>query len=436
MSKVVVLSADALVHEDMETLSQQPNFKKYISNRKNGGYAFVERVKSIYPTITYPCHATMCTGLYPNRHGIEGNLIFEATTHSHPWKWFHDELEGVPDIFTAAKKAGKTTAAVFWPITGNHPDIDYLINEYWSQSEGDSIEDVFRRSGSSEELMEIVIKNQPLLEGHQRQHPLCDQFVISCAADILRTYKPDLMMIHPADVDGARHKYGVFNDKVTQSVLDTDHYIGQLCQALEEAGTLDETDFFLVSDHGQMDIKRIVNVNVLLQEAGFIKIDEKGEITDWDAYCLSGGMSALVFFKDPDDVQKIREVKALLDHYKEEGVYGFSEVMTTEETNEKYHLDGKFKLVLETDGFTSFGDSPVRPLVRNFDPSDYRYGRATHGYFPELGPWPVLYCSGPDIKDGAMLKTADLVDEAPTLAEVLGVQLTDTDGRVLSELLK
>ena len=67
--KMIVLSADALVHEDMEELSAMPNFRKYLA-----GGAAIKRVKSIYPTITYPCHTTMATGCFPDRHGIPGNL--------------------------------------------------------------------------------------------------------------------------------------------------------------------------------------------------------------------------------------------------------------------------------------------------------------------------------------------------------------------------
>ena len=67
--KLIVLSADALVFEDVEDLKNMPNYRKYLE-----GGCRVERVRSIYPTITYPCHTTMCTGVWPEKHGIYGNL--------------------------------------------------------------------------------------------------------------------------------------------------------------------------------------------------------------------------------------------------------------------------------------------------------------------------------------------------------------------------
>ena len=76
------------------------------------------------------------------------------------------------------------------------------------------------------------------------------------------------------------------------------------------------------------------------------------------------------------------------------------------------------------------------PIVRNEDISDYRYGRATHGHLPHKGPQPTLFAFGPDFKAGARLERARLIDEAPTVAALLGAEMPWAKGRVLSELLK
>ena len=57
---VIVVSVDALVYEDLETLSRLSAFRSIWSRT-----ARVNRVHSVYPTITYPCHSTMQTGLIP-----------------------------------------------------------------------------------------------------------------------------------------------------------------------------------------------------------------------------------------------------------------------------------------------------------------------------------------------------------------------------------
>ena len=83
MKKLIVLSADALVEEDMEYLETLPNFKKYLA----GGVG-VRKVHSVYPTITYPCHTTMITGVYPDSHKVTGNLeLHPGRTSDLPWKW-------------------------------------------------------------------------------------------------------------------------------------------------------------------------------------------------------------------------------------------------------------------------------------------------------------------------------------------------------------
>lgn len=423
--KLIVLSADALVAEDMEYFKTLPNFQKYLS-----GGACAKTVKTCYPTITYPAHTTIATGVYPDRHCVLGNDDFDPYTTARPWKWFHSSVHA-PDIFSVCKRAGLTTAAVFWPCTGNHPDIDYLIDEYWAQGEGDTSREAFIRSGSDARTLKIIDRHVGSLV--DRKHPIADEFVISCAADIIREYAPDLIMIHPANIDAYRHGNGLFNDAVTRGIDETDRWLGMLLSAADDAGTLENTNVVLLSDHGQLEIKRIIKPNVLLADAGFIELDADGKIKHAKAYVHSGGMSALCYVYDKSCYN---ELYNYLIHLRDEGIYGFSEVIPESEAREKYRLGGDFAFALETDGYTSFSDDCRRPLVRAFSNADYRLGRATHGYLPDKGPQPVFCAKGPAFLDSASLDRIDAVDEAPTFARILGTEMSDVDGRVLTELLK
>ena len=427
--KLIVLSADALVHDDMAELCEMPNFKKYLS-----GGSCIKKVRSIYPTITYPCHVTISTGVYPDRHGIPGNLKspYKYIKNPIPWIWEREYVK-VPDIFDAAKANGLTTAAVFWPVTGNHPNIDYLIDEYWTQYPGQKLEDAFAEMGTQECVIPIIQKNAHLM--HERKHPYCDDFMVSCAADMIRQFKPDLIMIHPANIDGTRHGNGTFGKHITQALIDTDRYIGMLMEAAEEAGVMDETSFVLTSDHGQMDIKRVININVLLADAGLIRPTDDPTEPEWDAWCQSGGMSGCVYLRDKDNKEIYDKVYSLLKHLCDEGIYGISRVFTAEEAISEEHYGGDFSFVIETDNYTSFGDKYVRPLVTGADNEDYRKGRATHGYLPRKGPTPVFYVNGPAFKKGGVIEEGRLVDEAPTMAAVLGITMPDTDGHAVSELI-
>jgi len=423
-SKLIVLSADALVSDDMELFKTLPNFKKYLA-----GGACVKTVKTCYPTITYPAHTSLATGVYPDRHGITGNDVYYPEPVKRPWVWFHKYVKA-KDIFTYAKEAGKTTAGVFWPVTGNHPDIDYLIDEYWTQGEDDTRRAAFERSGTSPEIMKIV--DRYVDTGWvERSHPGADIFVISCAADIIREYSPDLIMIHPANIDGYRHGNGLFNEAVNKGIRETDEWLGQLCRAAEDAGQLQNTNIVLVSDHGQLEKKRSVKYNVLLADAGFLKVED-GKIVEMKAYVRSGGMAAYCYVYDKKEKDNVYNY---LCHLRDEGIYGVSEVLTEAEAREKHRLGGEFDFVLETDGYTAFSEGIERPLTASYESDDYRLGKATHGYMPDKGPQPVFYAKGPDFKNGAELERCNIVDEAPTFARILGTEMKDVDGRVLTELL-
>ena len=427
--KLIVLSADALVYEDVEQLRKMPNYSKYLE-----GGCRVKKVRSIYPTITYPCHTTMCTGVWPEKHGVLGNYELNPGVEYTAWKWFKDSTKWNEDIFTAAKRAGLKTAAIFWPVTGNHPDIDYLIDEYWPQPGDSNMREVFRRAGSSEEMLDII---EDQLHGCViRTHPDTDDFCMRCAREIILNYQPDLLMIHPGNVDSYRHRNGLFNDRVFKGVEETDRFIGELMAAVEEAGLADCTNFVLTSDHGQIDIKRVMSPNVLLAEAGLIDVDAEGNIADWKAFCQSGGTSAIVYLKDSNDKETYDKAWQVLSEAAENGKYGFEKVFTRMEVKEQEHLDGDFAFVLETDGITSFGENVSGPLISNFDFEDYRYGKATHGHLPDKGPQPIFSAKGPAFRENVTIERANLVDEAPTYARVLGVELKDADGRVIEEFVR
>ena len=92
--------------------------------------------------------------------------------------------------------------------------------------------------------------------------------------------------------------------------------------------------------------------------------------------------------------------------------------------------------MLESDGYTSFAEDYKRPMVKALDLSDYRFGRATHGHNPDKGPQPVFFAFGPAIKEGVQLERRPTVDEAPTYAKVLGVEMPWADGKPIDEILK
>ena len=433
MKKLIVISADAMVDADLPLLFEQPVFKDIMPR-----LSLMEKVRTIYPTVTYPAHTSMASGAYPDRHGVTSNEEREpGMTGVLPWCWFHRSSK-VKDIFDAAHEAGYTTAAVYWPVTGNHPGIDYLIDEYWPQDENDTLVEAFRRAGSSEEVIKKVIEGN-IQGARMRYHPESDEMGKRFVVAMIREFRPDVLFFHPANIDHSRHATGLFSEDVSQSVVDTATWLGEIIQATKDAGVYEETNFVLMSDHGQMNVNRVIHPNVLLADNGLIKLGENGEPVSWDAFAHSVGMASYVYLRKGADDELRQRVYKLLKHLAEEGIYGFNEVFTRDEIDEKERLSDDFEFVLETDGYTSFGQRLTRPLVTNYgDPknNDYRLGHATHGYLPDKGPQPVFMAWGPDFVPGLRLERRPIVDIPCTLAKLLGVELPDADGSAIDELIR
>lgn len=437
MSKhLIVASIDAMVFEDLEYCKTLPDFWKIMN-----GASIIERVMTIYPSVTHPVHATLITGNPAGVTGAVNNSIFnpEAPDKGNGiWYNFMNQMK-CETIFHAAKRAGLTTASSSWPMTSGGQDvIDYLVpcalNADFVGFEDNPI-DAYRNLGAQECVVPIIEEAIKRFT-HENKHPEVDEFQAYCSAEIIKRFKPNLLLTHPSYVDNQRHAGGAFGEKVNNALRETDRWLGMMLDAVKEAGIEKETDFVFLSDHGQINITRTISPNVYLADEGYIKLDENGNIKEWLAFSKSTGASAHVYLKNPDDKKLYGEVYKLLSDMAEEGIYGFERVYTTDEVKEKYNLYGDFSFVLETDGYTSFGEWVTRPSVRGFDLSDYRFGKGTHGHEPHKGPQPPFVAKGPSFKENVVLPTGSILDHAPTLAAVLGLELPEAMGKPVYEILK
>ena len=432
--RLLILSMDAMVGEDLEYLAQKPNFSRLFAHS-----AQVQRVCTIYPSITYPAHTAIITGCRVGKHGILDNNPWNTTGINDGWNIHYKDVQ-VEDLFAAAKRQGYSTAAVYWPVTANNPNIDYNINEYTPGiMPGYDIEEALMRTGADEKTMEVVRENLFRLPTGSRaelgivRETTYDDFLTGCACSLIRKYQPELLLMHNSMLDTARHRYGVFHEKVKPCLDLTDEWLGQVMQALEDVNLLEETNFVLVSDHGQLDFARRMRLNTKFVRDGLITTDENNVITAWKAFTKSAGMSAYVYLSDPAYED---EVYAYLKGLAAEGVWGFETIRTRCEAARDYGLDGDFAFIVETDGYTAFADAWKEPITNPRDYSDYRLGNATHGYEPEKGPQPVLVARGPAFREDVTISNANIIDEAPTFARVMGAEMPHAQGKCLEQLLK
>ncbi|MDO4487666.1 MAG: alkaline phosphatase family protein [Eubacteriales bacterium] len=432
MKKLIVISADALVFEDLELLKDTP----VIGHMMREG-AIVKRLRSVYPTVTYVNHTSMRTGCYPAKHGIVCNYKNAPGADPVPWNFYNDAVK-CPDLFDAAKAAGYTTASISWPVTGNHKNVDYLVDEIWpldlnGENGPQPFLDEYTKSGTPDWLLEVISQNVELRMA--RRQPDTAWFSTLTACSVIRDYNPDLLMLHIANIDTLRHDNGVFNDTVSETVRLTDDLVREIVTAVKANGLLDFTDFVITSDHGQIDVDRQVLPNVIMRDAGLIDVDAEGKVTAWKAWSYEdGGTSAPIVINpslsdEEKDAVRLKVYKLFKDRI-EAGDSGIEKIFKKEEILEEENLAGEFDFWLETDGHTYFdltwtGEESIRPAHK----------KGSHGHLPDKGPMSTFIGFGPSFKKGAVIEAAQIVDTAPTYAKILGIDLPDADGHALMGIL-
>ena len=113
---LVVISIDGL-QPDYVTAADSyrakiPNLRRFL---KDG--AFADGVEGVIPTVTYPSHTTLITGVWPAKHGILANTTFDPRRENKEgWYWYAEDIR-VPTLWDAAREAGMTTASIQWPVS-------------------------------------------------------------------------------------------------------------------------------------------------------------------------------------------------------------------------------------------------------------------------------------------------------------------------------
>lgn len=430
MSKLIVLSIDSLFDEDMDFLRTLPNFKKLM---EKAAYS-KDGMRSVYPSFTYPAHASIITGTTPDRHGIYHNEKLDVGNPAPEWFWYHKDLK-VETCLDAAKRAGLTTASVGWPCMCACPNVDYLVPEIWPRGWEDDPRPIFETAASTDEATWKII-NRHLHKLRRTKQPFMDHVMIGCACDILRIHKPDIMFIHVAHLDHTRHANGIQNPMVEQAIIANDDWLGRLMEATMDAGTYEETNFAVISDHGHLPVRQVLNPNVYLVEAGLISLDESGNISSWKAYCNSTSLSCQVVMKDPNDTDTRAKLERVLYDLRNDLSSGVESVFTKVECEREMHLTGNFEYVLEGRNATSFGNAWTGPKMVTPDNSDYKFSVASHGHMPHKGPQPVFIIAGPDVKERAVIQRRTIMDEAPTFAAMLHFDMPQATGHAMLDILK
>lgn len=411
MSKYLILiSIDALNAKDHAIFKHLPLFQDFIENG-----AYFPKVAPIYPSLTYPCHTSIITGMPPKVHGIFNNEIPEPEkAPKHDWFWYEKDIKA-PTLFDAAYSAGLNSAAVLYPVMAGSTSITYNFPEIFSNT-GESQLSLFWKTGSRSLLFD-ALRHAPKTKGIEQ--PYLDNFASALFKDILRKKKPRLAALHLTELDAARHHHGVFSAQAKTALLSAAKRVEEIIWLTKQMGIYPETTFAVFGDHGFQDYQTAISFNRLLKDLGFLQTDEQGHITRWKVYGANADGSLQLYLHDPQDVKLQSQVEILLDALLCLPEKPFKACYTRAEADLRFQLSGPFSYVLEAnDGYAFVQDildhylTPVNQI-----PGSYV---ATHGFLPtQPNLKTALLLKGPEIRHHLHLQEISLLDEAPTFAKIL-----------------
>lgn len=391
-----------------------PNLRQLL---REGTHA--RAVTGVMPTVTYPSHTTLVTGVSPARHGIITNTTFDPLGKNQDgWYWYADDIR-VETLWDVATKAGLVTSAVDWPVTvGAH--LTWNIAQVWRANTPDDAK-----------LSRVVSTPGLLKEAEKAIGPWQSGYAYEVADDrkkaafdvwMIEAKKPRLHFAYFSGLDEEQHESAPYTPKVFATLEQIDALVGEVRAAAERAGG-GRAIVAVVSDHGHSTTDKELHLNEALREAHLMWLDGKGKVTDWRAFAWLAGGSAGIFIKDPADEDARKAVAQVIETLRGDPSHPIAHVYKGDEIR----LTGGFAgadFVVSVAGNYRLGGSLDGKVLRPGIP------RGTHGHAPDLADMDSsFFIAGPGIPAGLDLGRIDMRDVAPTLAGRLGLDLPAAEGR-------
>jgi arylsulfatase A-like enzyme len=246
-----------------------------------------------------------------------------------------------------------------------------------------------------------------------------DRFATAAAVRIIRTETPNLLVIHLMQTDAAQHADGPGSPAARTAYERVDFHVGEIIRAAEDAGIRARTTFVITGDHGFSRVHSLFQPNVVLRQAGLLKTDGKGAITEWQA--VLHGMA--IVGHEPQPPGLARRVLALFEELAQTTHKGLFRVIGREELDQRGAYPGALMFFEPAEGYY---------LSDGFDQDTFLVGttrRGAHGFLPtEPRMFTGLIVAGAGIRAGVPLPSVRQVDIAPTIATLLGFPMPDIDG--------
>jgi predicted AlkP superfamily pyrophosphatase or phosphodiesterase len=379
----------------------------------------------VNPTVTWPNHTSMVTGVTPSRHGVLFNGILMrppgGQPRIEPWR-DKKEMVRAPTLYDVAHQKGMTTAQVDWVAILNAPTITWQFEER-PDPKGTIARELVKGGVISEEDLASFASKNILYRDH---------IWTEAATHILRQHRPNLLLFHLLNLDSTQHRYGPRTPAAMTTMTQLDGQVAKVVATLEQTGLMASTTLFVVSDHGFKTVKRQIRPNAALLKAGLITAQD-GKVAKTEAYVVPEGGTAMVYVTVPDEsgaiLGRVRQALA--------GLEGIDRVVEPSEYAEfglpapSANEQMAALFLTAKDGYAFSADS-AEPLVVDAPATSL----GAHGYVSSEPDIRALFiAAGRGIKPGVVLDSVRTIDLAPTAARLLGVELKDVEGRVLQEVL-
>ena len=377
---VILISIDGLRSDFVEKF----NAKSLQAYGKSGVVA--DYMTSSFPSLTFPNHYSIVTGLYPAHHGLVDNTFFDekanATYTMSNKKMVADPYwYGGTPLWVLAEKQQMVTASFYWvaseaPIANTNPTYFYNYN------------------------------NKIKIETRIAQ--------VKSWLSLPEKTRPHLITFYMPDVDDAAHNYGPDSKQAEAAVQYIDNVIREINEAVSSLNL--PVNFILVSDHGM----------ALVNSQTPMRLPKAVDPAKF--YIPSGSALLQLYAKDSSVI--LPTYNALLKEAEGYDVY------LKENTPKDFHYNKT------DDRFNRIGDIIlVAKLPYTFSLSGRPSSPGKHGYDPRLPEMRASFLAwGPAFKPGKKIKGFENVHVYPLVAKILGLKFDDkiTDGKlnVLKHTLK
>jgi predicted AlkP superfamily pyrophosphatase or phosphodiesterase len=375
---VVLVSLDGFRYD----YAQKYSAKNLLAMAHRGASAPDGMIPS-YPSVTFPNHYTIVTGLYPEHHGIVANSFYdperkESFAYTDPKSETDGSWYGGTPLWVLAEKQGMRAASFFWP--GSEAEIQGKRPSYYL-----AYDDKFPEEKRVEQIIAWL-----RLPPEQRPH---------------------FITLYYANTDHAGHLYGPESPETGEAVRHVDEMIGKLADGIAATGL--PVDLIVVADHGMETV-----------QGTWIALDKWADLSQIKT---SG---PLLYAKSQADAEKV--YKSLLGASGAFKVYRRAKVPAYLHYNSNPHEGDP--IVVPTGPYAIVAHDP------SSNGNIRAPNRGVHGYDPRTMPSmkAIFYAAGPDIRAGVTVAPFENVNVYPLVANILGLRIGAIDGnlRVLQGILK